>query len=408
MTTPPLASQATGADAQAPSPPMHVLGLMSGTSMDGVDAVLVRLAREGARLDWRIVARGSLAYPDRLRSRLHEAIRPGGGDVVALTQLHAELGEHAALVVAHLQRRAAELRDQGETGVSVELVAMSGQTVYHIPQPDPERGWRTAATLQLGEPSRVVERCAVPVVSDLRQADLAAGGQGAPMVSFGDLLLFGGGRDRAVHNLGGISNLTWLPADGDPSRVSAFDTGPANCLLDELAEAKAGLPFDDGGRLAAAGRADAAVLERLMAHPYLELDPPKTTGREVFNLRELAGTGLAELEPKDALATATEFTAASVEQAYRRHVLPRGLEEVLLAGGGARNPALVAAIRARLEALGAKVATFEERGWDSRDREALAFAVMAFEAWHGRVNTLPAATGARHAVIAGRISRPPP
>ncbi|MFO8149818.1 MAG: anhydro-N-acetylmuramic acid kinase, partial [Trueperaceae bacterium] len=178
-----------------------------------------------------------------------------------------------------------------------------------------------------------------------------------------------------------------------------------------LAWAKAGLDRDDGGRLAAAGRVDAAVLARLMDHPYLRLPPPKTTGREAFNLRELAETGLASLPAEDALATATAFTVASTAQAYREHLLSgdaRRLDEVWLAGGGAKNPTLVAGLKGALEALGARVTTFEERGMDSADREALAFAVMGYEAWHGRVNTLPSATGARRAAVAGRISRPPP
>ncbi len=189
----------------------------------------------------------------------------------------------------------------------------------------------------------------------------------------------------------------------------AFDTGPANCLLDELAWAKAGRDRDQDGRLAASGTVDEAVLARLMAHPYLHLPPPKTTGREAFNLRELAGSGLSELGAEDALATATAFTVASTAAAYRDHLLAGGrrLDEVWLAGGGARNPTLVAGLRAALGALGARVSTFEERGMDSADREALAFAVMGYEAWHGRVNTLPSATGARRAALAGRISRPP-
>lgn len=377
---------------------LDVLGVMSGTSMDGADAVLARLRRDGPRMAWRVVHRAARPYPDALRRRLNAAIRPGGGDVVELTQLHAELGEHVAELVEAVQAHG-----------TVDFVAMSGQTVYHIPEADAARGWRGPATLQLGEPARVAERCRVPVISDLRQADLAAGGGGAPMVSFGDLLLYAEeGRARAVHNLGGISNVTWLPPDADPERVLAFDTGPANCLLDELAEAKAGRALDDGGRLAAAGEVDETVLARLLAHPYLRRPPPKTTGREVFHLGELAGSGLLDLGTEDALATATEFTAASIEAAYRAHVAPRGLDEILLAGGGARNPTLVRRLRALLTPLGAEVATFEERGLDGRDREALAFAVMAFEAYFGRTNTLPAATGARHAVIGGRISRPAP
>ncbi len=385
---------------------MNVLGVMSGTSMDGADAVLAAIDGGGGDpFRWSVLDRGSAAYPAELRARLGRAITPGGADAVELTLLHAELGEHVAELVAAVAGRAAS------AGHSVDLVVMSGQTVWHEPRSDPSRGVRTPATLQLGEPSRVVARCDLPVVSDLRQGDLAEGGQGAPLVPFGDLYLYGeDGVARAVHNLGGIGNLTWLPPDLDPERVAAFDTGPANCLLDELAWSKAGLDRDDAGRLAAAGRVDAAVLSRLMDHPYLRLPPPKTTGREAFNLRELADSGLSSLGLEDALATATAFTVASTAQAYREHLLHgtgRRLDEVWLAGGGAKNPTLVAGLKEALAPLGARVATFEERGMHSADREALAFAVMGYEAWHGLVNTLPSATGARRAARAGRFSWPP-
>ena len=375
-------------------PAMRVLGVMSGTSLDGMDAVLARFERRAGSLDWAVVARAEAAFGADLRARLLRAIEPGGADTIELTQLHAEVGEAYAGLCAQV---AAEH--------TVDLVALSGQTVYHIPRVDPGRGWRTVSTLQLGEASRVVERCRLAVVSDFRQSDLAAGGQGAPMVPFGDLHLFGSpGVARAVQNLGGIGNVTLLPADGDPDGVLAFDTGPANCLLDEAAALTVGRPFDRGGELAAAGAVDEALLARLLAHPYLALPPPKTTGREVFNLRELLPEGPAAWAPADLLATLTAYTAASTAEAYRRWVLPRGLDEVVLAGGGALNPALVAALRARLS--GVPLRTFEELGWRSKDRETVAFALMGYAAWFGLPNTLPSATGARRAVVAGRITRP--
>lgn len=377
---------------------MNVLGVMSGTSLDGLDAVLVRFEGGGdAPLAWEIVARASEPYEGPLRERLVAAIRPGGADVVELTRLHAEVGERVADLVQRLQR----------DGASIDLVAMSGQTVWHEPRVEDAPGARVPSTLQIGEPSRVVARCDLPVASDLRQGDLAEGGQAAPMVSFGDWMLFGrAGVARAVQNLGGIANLTWLPPDGDPERVRAFDTGPSNCLLDELADAGLGRPFDEDGRVAATGRVDEAVLARLMDHPYLRLAPPKTTGREEFNLRELAATGLPALPVADALATAVAYTVASVADAYRRWVVPDGLDEVLLAGGGARNPRIVDGLRRELGALGADVRTFEEIGLRSSDREAVAFALMGYELWHRRPNVLPAATGARRAAISGRLGFP--
>lgn len=373
--------------------PLKVLGLMSGTSLDGVDAVLVQLEQTETRLEWQILARHSLDYPPELRDRLHHGIQPDKSDVVLLTQLHTEVAHVYRQVVAQLQ-----------TSQTVDLVALSGQTVYHIPRVDEARGWRTPSTLQLGEASVVAEGCKVKVFSDFRQADMAAGGGGAPLVSFGDAKLFGEpGKARAIHNLGGISNLTYLPESSNSDRVLAFDTGPANCLIDEAAERYFGVKFDAAGGLAAQGRVDAEVLERLLRHPYFALLPPKTTGREVFALREVENVGLNELEPHDFLATLTAFTAESVALAYRDFVLPEGLDDILVAGGGALNETLLNLLRERLNV---PIKTFEAMGWQSKDREALAFAVMAYFAHFGRPNTLPSATGARHPVIAGKLSRP--
>jgi len=373
---------------------MTVLGLMSGTSMDGVDTVTVRLSRRGGRLGWEVLDRGSHPYDEVLRGRLLRAIDPERSDVVLLTELHQEVGRaYAAAVSAAAARR------------PIDLVALSGQTVYHIPRPDAERGWRVVSTLQLGEASVVTERCSVVTVSDFRQADLAAGGQGAPMVPFADLQLYHRPGERiAVQNIGGIGNVTVLPADGDPGGVVAFDTGPGNCLIDEAMEALYSRPFDEGGRVAASGRVLDDALERLLAEPYFELAPPKTTGRELFTLRAALGRGgLEGASPADVVATLSALTVASMAQAYARHVLPGGLDEVLVAGGGARNPVLVDGLRSRLPV---RVRTFEEAGYRDKDRETLAMAVMGFMAYHGEPNVLPAATGARHPVIAGKVGRP--
>jgi anhydro-N-acetylmuramic acid kinase len=375
-------------------PPKRVLGLMSGTSVDGIDAVLASFERRNGALHWRELHHTEADFDPKLRRRLLRATQPGAADVVEVTQLHAEVGEAYAELCARVQ----------ETH-QVDLIALSGQTLYHIPRLEPERGWHTVSTLQIGEASRVTERCRVPTVSDFRQSDLAAGGGGAPLVAFGDYHLYRqAGRRRVVQNLGGIANLTLLPGDDDPSGVRAFDSGPANCLIDEATEACFGLPYDAGGALAARGSVDEGLLARLMAHPYLRLKPPKTTGREVFNLRELFPEGLGGWDPHDLIATLTAFTARSVAQAYHDHILPDGLDEVLLAGGGALNPTLVAMLRAELPGLA--IDTFENLGWRSKSREVLAFALMGYATWHGLSNTLPAATGARRAVVAGRISRP--
>lgn len=379
----------------------RVLGLMSGTSADGVDAVLLELpgwpavgapgsppelagpAPRGTVLEHRYVP-----YPDDLRANVLAACRDEAV-TSELTQLHFELGQFLGEAASGL-------------AADADLVASHGQTVHHIPAPDPARGWRTRSTLQLGEAALIAERTGRPVVSDFRGPDLAAGGQAAPLVPFADRILYAeDGVRRAVHNLGGISNLTYLPGlelDG----VVAFDTGPANALIDEAAELFR-RRFDDGGRLAATGRVADTLVRAWKRDPYLAAPPPKSTGREHWNLQRLAG--VFELDARDIPATVTAFSARSVVDAYERWVLPLGLDEVVVAGGGAHNPVLMAAIREALAPV--PVLAFEDRGWNSSAREAAAFAVLGYHAYQGWPNTLPRTTGARHAVVAGKISRPP-
>ena len=372
---------------------LNVLGVMSGTSLDGVDAVLVRLGQTEEKLEWQVLDRESVPYNPELRGRLLQAIKPETSNISLITQLHAEVGVAYAELVSRMQARN-----------KIDLVALSGQTVYHIPRLDEARGWHTTSTLQLGEAAMVAERCKTKVISDFRQSDMAAGGQGAPMVAFGDFKLFSEmGKARAIHNLGGISNLTYLPANGNSNEVFAFDTGPANCLIDEAAKRYFSLEYDKDGKLAASGQVDNNVLAELLKHPYFKQPLPKTTGRETFTLSELEKTfNVNHLLPQDFITTLTAFTAESIAQAYRKFVLPKGLDEILVAGGGALNPVLMAMLRERLPV---PVKTFEELLWQSKDREALVFAVMGYFAHHGLTNTLPSATGARHATVAGKVSR---
>lgn len=379
-----------------PFEPLTVLSVMTGTSLDGADAVAAQLHDTDGELRWEVLQRASLPYPSELRQRLLDNISPDKSDVLSITQLHYEVGAHWA-----------ELCAQVSEAVQPQLVALSGQTIQHVPRLEPERGWRVKSTLQIGEAALTLERLQVPVMSDFRQSDMAAGGEGAPLVSFGDLKLYGkAGTNRAVHNLGGISNLTFLPADLAAERVVAFDTGPGNCLIDEAAARLLDQPFDRDGAAAARGEVNSELLQKLMRHPYLQLAPPKTTGRELFTLDVLLPeTGAAELaaqlSAEDLIATLTAFSAHSVAHAYSQlEVKP---DEVLVAGGGSFNPVLLDMMA---ELLLVPVRTFAEVGLDARDREALAFGVMAYYGWHGHANTLPGATGARHAVAAGKLLRP--
>ncbi len=386
--------------------PMTVLGVMSGTSLDGIDTVTARLERVSGRLRWQVLTRGSHLYPPGVAERLKLALDPRTSDVILLTELHQAVGQVYADVVASEQAK-----------VPVDLVALSGQTVYHIPRPDPNMRWTLKSTLQLGDASVVTERCRVTTVSDFRQSDIAAGGQGAPLVPFSDHLLYSEpGVARLVVNLGGIANLTYLPADGDPAGVLAFDTGPANCVLDDAARALLGAERDEDGRTAASGTVDQDALRRLLDDPYFRLPPPKTTGREVFHLRSTLerGWGVAPgaraesvsalpLAIADLLSTVMQLTVESLAAAIEEHVAHRGVDEVLVAGGGARNPELMRRLAARLRW---PVKTFAEIGFDDKDRETLAMAVMGFMALNGEPNISMAATGARHPVVAGKVCRP--
>lgn len=382
--------------------PLTVLGVMSGTSLDGIDTVTARLERGAGRLRWEVLTRGSHLYPSEVAERLKLALDPRTSDVILLTELHQAVGQVYADVVA------AELAK-----CAVDLVALSGQTVYHIPRPDPEMRWTLKSTLQLGDASVVTERCRVVTVSDFRQSDIAAGGQGAPLVPFSDHLLYSEpGVSRLVVNLGGIANLTYLPADGAPAGVLAFDTGPANCILDDAARAFLGAERDEDGRTAASGAVDERALRRLLDDPYFRLAPPKTTGREVFHLSQTLqrGWGVAPaaaaespLAIADLLSTIMQLTVESLALAIEDHVVRRGVDEVLVAGGGARNPELMRRLAARLPW---PVKTFAAIGFDDKDRETLAMAVMGFMAVNGEPNISMAATGAKHPVVAGKVCRP--
>lgn len=375
--------------------PAVVVGLMSGTSADGIDTVTVRLERVGGRLLWEVLGRGSHEYPPEVAADVRRAMDPASSDVLLITQLHQRIGrEYAAAVTAAQERH------------PVDLVGLSGQTVYHVPRVEPERGWHTKSTLQLGEAAVVAEGCGVVTVSDFRQSDLAAGGQGAPLVPFSDHLLYSkAGTTRVVVNIGGIANVTYLPADGDAAAVLAYDTGPGNCLMDEAAQAYLASSRDEDGAAAAAGDVDAQALTLLLEDPYYDMSPPKTTGREHFHLRYALDRGWRSNfrgRPEDLLATLTELTARTVAAAIEG-LTADDSAEVLVAGGGARNPELMRRLRSHLDV---PVRTFADLGYDDKDRETLAMAVMAYMALNGEPNVLPSATGAARAVVAGKVSRP--
>jgi anhydro-N-acetylmuramic acid kinase len=382
---------------------LKIIGLMSGTSMDGIDAALMEFGGKSPEdFTWRLLAFEAFPYDDERRAQLRAAV--DGGRPADLCRLHADLGEWSAEAVLGI------CESTGTGLQSVEAIGSHGHTVWHIP---PEQGGR-GYTLQLGDPSTLAERTGISVVSDFRTADVAAGGHGAPLVPWPDRLLFAlPGKGRALQNIGGIGNVTWIPPRESKEPLLAFDTGPGNVLMDLAADAatNGALRCDLGGALAARGRVDETLLKTLRAHPFYGLTPPRSTGRELFGpatLRELAeARGLVRGRPEegwpDLLATLTRLTAWSIADAYRRWVVPRGVQEVVLAGGGARNPALVKAITEEVAPL--PVRGEEALGMNPDARESAAFAVLAWAHLMGVPANAPEATGARGPRVLGSYTR---
>ncbi|HEV2146940.1 MAG TPA: anhydro-N-acetylmuramic acid kinase [Longimicrobiaceae bacterium] len=378
---------------------MLIVGLMSGTSLDGVDAALVEIDGEGADdVRFRLVHWLTEPYGEEQREAVHGAILAGSAERIC--GLHTDLGEWMAAAAARVCEEAGVPRER------VAAVGSHGQTVWHRPPADGRRG----ATLQLGDPATIAERTGIAVVSDFRTRDMAAGGQGAPLVPWVDRLLFSlPGSARALQNVGGIGNVTWVPPRASEESAFAFDTGPGNALMDAAVELATGgrLSFDQDGRLAAQGTVDEALLEELLRHPYFAAEPPKSTGREEFG-RPFVERLVAATEPEgdrdwlDLVATLTELTARSIADAYRRWIVPRGVEQVVVTGGGARNPTLVRRIRTLLDPL--EVVGGEVLGVDPEAKEAVAFAVLAWAHLRGIPANVPAATGAAGPRVLGSLT----
>jgi anhydro-N-acetylmuramic acid kinase len=378
---------------------MRIVGLMSGTSLDGIDAALVEVSGETTD-DVAVRMEGfvTLSFSEARRTAIHDAILAGTAE--ALCDLHADLGEwlaEAALAVC----------EQTGTPIDrVDAIGSHGQTVWHRPPGNGRRG----ATLQLGDPATIAERTGRPVVADFRPRDVAAGGQGAPLVPWVDQLLFAlPDRARALQNLGGIGNVTRVPPKGSGEQVFAFDTGPANSLIDAAVEIATGgrHRYDKDGRLAARGTVDQALLQDLLRHPYFAAEPPKSTGREEFG-RPFVERLVEAIKPEgdqdwmDLVATLTELTARTVADAYDRWVIPMGIGEVMLSGGGARNPTLAGRIRELLAPL--PVTDGGGLGVDPDAKEAVAFALLAWAHLKGIPANVPSATGAAGPRVLGSLT----
>ena len=378
---------------------MLIIGLMSGTSGDGIDAALCEISGAPPKLDARILHAMTRPYTPDFRQRILAACWPESSGVDALCRLNTDLGEAFAALALDLIAAA------GKTPEDIDLIASHGQTVWHQVEPD----GHVSSTLQIGEGAIIAERTGITTINNLRARDVAAGGQGAPLVSYADwLLLRHPAAWRAVQNIGGIGNVTFLPPLSDSASLPiAFDTGPGNVLMDAaIAYLTDGAEsFDRDGKLGARGTVDEAWLAELLQHPYYSRRPPKTTGRELFSSamgQQLVVAGRARgLDDAAILASLTALTARSIADAYRRFA-PAPIGEVLIAGGGSRNPTLMGMLQTLLAP--APVQSHEAIGLDSDFKEALIFALLAHETWHNRPGNLPSLTGARHPVIMGQIT----
>jgi len=381
---------------------MTVAGIMSGTSADGIDVALMRIAPGKLKPRLSLLAHEGFAYPKALRRAVLAAMNAESTSTDELARLNWRLGlAYAEAVSTTLERHPEKL----------DLIGCHGQTLYHQARPALYAGRRFACTWQAGEAAVIAGALRIPVVSNFRPADMVAGGQGAPLVPLLDYVLFADAkRGRVLQNIGGIANLTAIPAGAGPDAVIAFDTGPGNMVMDWLAQELIGKPFDRNGALAAQGSVLEPVLRAALRNPYFQLKPPRTAGREQFG-REYAVKFLANCRrhsstPADALATATALTAESIADSYKRYARARmrGGADYIVSGGGARNGTLMAMLAQRLEPLGCELAVSEEFGLPAEAKEAAAFALLAWQTWHHRAGNVPAATGALRPVILGQVT----
>jgi anhydro-N-acetylmuramic acid kinase len=358
---------------------MRVAGIMSGTSLDGIDVAVVDL--RGKRIE--VIAHSTRAYPEKIRRQ-----------ILAVSNTNTHTSEISRLNFLLPGLYAAAVRKCGVPLDTIELIGCHGQTVFH----------EERSTLQLGDGSVLAEELGIPVISDFRPRDMAAGGKGAPLVPFVDYRIYAHPKlGRVALNIGGIANITAIPPGGAPEDVIAFDTGPGNMVIDQLVaiHTDGRQTFDASGAIASQGRLNHKLLDRLLKAPYFKRRPPKTAGREQYG-QEFVDDLLSTGEPlPNLITTATAFTAASIASSIQQFV-DHSVHEVIVSGGGAHNAVLMAYLQAFIPESKLRVST--EFGIDSDAKEAIAFAILAYETWNRRPSNLPSATGAKHPVILGKLS----
>jgi anhydro-N-acetylmuramic acid kinase len=382
---------------------MIVAGVMSGTSADGINVALVRInfsPRRAGTPGLHFLAHAEYPYPKQVRRAVLAAMNSTKASVADLARLNFLLAELYADAVLATQRR---------FRLKAELIGCHGQTLYHQGERASFLGRDVAVTWQTGEGAVVAARLGVPVVSDFRPADMAAGGKGAPLVPFLDFLLYRDERvGRIVQNIGGIANLTAIPAGATSKQVRAFDAGPGNMIIDGVTQHLFGKQYDRDGRIASSGVVLDGVIGDIMGGPFFGRKPPKTAGREEFG-REFTKEFIlrcGRVDKPDIVATATALTAKSIADALRRFVLrPTGAyRDFIVSGGGTNNPTLMAMLANELRPLGLQIRSSDEFGLPSEAKEAAAFALLAFQTWNRKPSNVPSATGAKRPVILGKIS----
>ncbi|MEO5936777.1 MAG: anhydro-N-acetylmuramic acid kinase [Terriglobales bacterium] len=381
---------------------MIVAGVMSGTSADGINVAIVRVLGRGAAIRFSLLAEGQFEYPAAVRKAVLAVMNAPAAKVADIARLNFVLGElYADAVLATRKRHGIQ---------KLELIGCHGQTIYHQGEAALYLGIPVAVTWQTGEGAVVAQRTGVPTVSDFRPADMAAGGKGAPLVPMLDYILYRHRtRGRILQNIGGIGNLAALPAGAALEDVIAFDTGPGNMVIDACMETFYGKRYDKDGRIAASGKSLDNIVSEMMRDAYFRQKPPKTAGREEFGVeyvqRFLRRCGRARKE--DVIATATALTVRTIVESVKAFVLKSkggSYKDFVVAGGGSRNSTMMKMLAAELEPLGLKIRDSADFGVPAEAKEAIAFAVLAYLTWHRQPGNVPAATGAKKAVILGKIS----
>jgi anhydro-N-acetylmuramic acid kinase len=379
-----------------------VIGLISGTSADGVDAALCEISGEGrGNVKIKLIEKHTEPYPDFIRERVLSASDPKGGRTGELCELNFLLGEVFAASANQL------IQSANIPAAEIDLIGSHGQTIQHIPPRTEGTEYQLGSTLQLGEAAVIAERTGISVISNFRARDMAAGGQGAPLVPYVDYLMFANDQSsRVALNIGGISNLTFLPAGGKIEQTLAFDTGPGNMIVDAMVQymTQGNESFDRDGDIAASGKIHQALLNEMKKHAYLQRPPPKSTGREEFGfeyaLKMYEYGHKMSVMPRDIIATATAFTTLTIAEGLKSFVLNKHkIDELIVSGGGALNPVIMEALARELP--GIKIENSDQYGMPLKAKESIAFAILARESALGRTANIPTATGAQGPRVLG-------